>query len=230
MPILSINYHSVLQRIRENELKYNRDADSVQLLAVSKTFPSEYIQQIYDLGQRAFGENYVDEALLKIQALNELDIQWHYIGPIQSNKTRKIAENFHWAQSLDRLKIAHRLNEQRPQNLPPLNVCLQINISGEKTKSGIQLDDAVLLAREIEDLPRLMLRGIMGIPAPVPDPAVQRKAFNELARIYRQLIDDGHPLDTLSMGMSADMEQAIAEGSTMVRIGAAIFGQREKKR
>jgi pyridoxal phosphate enzyme (YggS family) len=229
MPIISANYQSVLQRIRETELKYNRDPDSVQLLAVSKTFPPDTIQQVYALGQRAFGENYVEEALDKIQALSALDIQWHYIGPIQSNKTRKIAEHFHWAQSLDRMKIARRLDEQRPDHLPPLNVCLQVNISAETSKSGIHPEEAQDMAAQIEDLPRLRLRGIMGIPAPVAEPALQREAFTALARIYQQLLDNGHPMDTLSMGMSADMEQAIAAGSTMVRIGTAIFGQREKK-
>lgn len=226
---ISTNLASVNHKIRQLSDDYNRLPASVDLLAVSKTFPADHIRQAYTAGQRAFGENYVDEALAKINTLSDLDIAWHYIGPIQSNKTRKIAENFHWVHSLASEKHARRLSEQRPVTLPPLNVCIQVNISDESSKSGVDANDAKILAANLQDLPGLRLRGIMGIPAKTASLEEQRRAFSSLASIYRQLQTMYQNVDTLSMGMSGDMEAAIAEGSTMVRIGTAIFGARQAK-
>ncbi len=221
------NLASVRQQIQQFSATYGRPENSVKLLAVSKTFPAQDIRQAFDSGQRLFGENYVDEALQKINALSDLEIEWHYIGPIQSNKTRKIAEHFDWVHSLASIKHARRLNNQRPAELQPLNVCIQINISGEDSKSGITTADINELARELQDLPRLRLRGIMGIPEKLSDLHEQRRVFSRLAALYRQLQNNHQHIDTLSMGMTADMEAAIAEGSTMVRIGTAIFGLRQ---
>ncbi|URI10110.1 YggS family pyridoxal phosphate-dependent enzyme [Aquincola tertiaricarbonis] len=209
-----------------------RPAGSVQLLAVSKTFGADAVQQAYDAGQRAFGENYIQEALAKIEALAALrtQLQWHLIGPIQSNKSRPVAENFDWVHSVDRLKIAQRLSDQRPPQLPPLQVCLQVNISGEASKSGLQPAEVLEVARQVAALPRLVLRGLMAIPEPAADEAAQRaphRALRELlARLRTELGAQAAQLDTLSMGMSADLEAAIAEGATIVRVGTAIFGSR----
>lgn len=209
-----------------------RPAGSVQLLAVSKTFGADAVQQAFDAGQRAFGENYIQEALAKIDALSALrtQLQWHLIGPIQSNKSRPVAENFDWVHSVDRLKIAQRLSDQRPPGLPPLQVCLQVNISGEASKSGLQPAEVLEVARQVAALPRLVLRGLMAIPEPAADEVAQRaphRALRELLEKLRAELGDQAPqLDTLSMGMSTDLEAAIAEGATIVRVGTAIFGSR----
>lgn len=198
----------------------------VALLAVSKTWPAGAVREAYEAGQRAFGESYVQEALEKMQALSSLDLEWHFIGPIQSNKTRVIAENFDWVHSVDREKIAARLAESRPEGMPPLQVCIQVNVSGEASKSGIMPGQVRELAKYISGLPRLKLRGLMAIPEPTGDRALQRKRFAELRRLKESLPEYG--LDTLSMGMSGDFESAILEGATMVRVGSAIFGTRKK--
>ena len=206
---------------------FGRKPDEVSLLAVSKTWPASDVREAAATGQRAFGENYVQEGIAKIEALSDLDLEWHFIGPLQSNKTRLVAENFAWAHSLDRLKIAERLSVQRPERLPPLQVCLQVNVSGEISKSGVEPAAAAALAQAIVALPRLRLRGLMCIPEPTEDVAVQRAAFRRLRQLFTQLRDGGLPLDTLSMGMSHDLEAAIAEGATLVRVGTAIFGKRQ---
>ena len=179
-------------------------------------------------GQRAFGENYVQEGLAKVAELAALQLEWHFIGPLQSNKTRVVAAAFDWVHSIDRLKIAERLAEQRPHNLPPLQACLQVNVSGEASKSGVPLSAVSLLARQVAALPHLKLRGLMAIPEALSDFAEQRAAFCRLRETYDELRNDGLPLDTLSMGMSHDLEAAIAEGSTLVRVGTAIFGERNR--
>lgn len=220
-------------KLEEYLIKYQLPKGSVQLLAVSKRHPCEKIREAYDSGQRAFGENYVQELLDKKQQLDDLDIEWHFIGPLQSNKTKKIAETADWVHAIDRLKIAQRLSDQRPANLLPLSVCLQVNISAEESKSGISPDQINDLALQIVKLPRLRLRGLMVIPALEKDFEEQRKVFAKvktLQQSLQQLLNRegvGITLDTLSMGMSDDMEAAIAEGATMVRIGTAIFGQRD---
>lgn len=216
----------VRSRIRAAEQQNGRTPGSVTLLAVSKGKTAREIKEAYDAGQRRFGESYIQEALPKIEALAELDIEWHFIGPVQSNKTRHIARHFDWVHSIDRIKVAQRLNDQRPPSLPPLNVCLQINISRESTKSGTNLGGLAALAREIKDLDRLRLRGLMAIPAPSDDYREQCHMFMQIRQASEQLIAGGWALDTLSMGMSHDMEAAIAEGATTVRIGTAIFGER----
>jgi hypothetical protein len=207
-----------------------RPVDEVALLAVSKTFGPEAVLEAYDAGQRAFGENYVQEALDKIAAVQALRadaaIEWHFIGPIQSNKTRPIAQAFAWVHSVDRLKIAQRLSEQRPDTLPPLNICLQVNISGEASKSGAAPDEVAGLALEVACLPRLKLRGLMAIPEPEGDLQQQREPFARMRMLKEQLNAQGLALDTLSMGMSADLQAAVLEGATMVRVGSAIFGAR----
>ncbi|SEQ92552.1 hypothetical protein SAMN03080615_03264 [Amphritea atlantica] len=206
-----------------------RQPQAIKLLAVSKTRPAEELRQAWACGQQAFGENYLQEALDKIEALQDLNIIWHFIGPIQSNKTRAIAENFSWVHSVDRFKIAQRLSDQRPVNLPPLNICLQVNISGENSKSGVLPADLPALAAAVATLSNIRLRGLMAIPASSDDPEQQRKPFAQmnhlLQSLQRQLPDQ--PLDTLSMGMSGDMEAAILEGATIVRIGTALFGPRD---
>ena len=199
----------------------------VQLLAVSKKHPSESIKEAYDFGQRAFGENYVQELLDKAEQLKHLDIEWHFIGPLQSNKTKQIAAVADWVHTIDRLKIAKRLNDQRPSDLPPLSVCIQVNISGESTKSGLMPDDIEALAKEITQLPRLKLRGLMVIPAPEKDFEKQRQVFAQIKQLKNEINKKGYNLDTLSMGMTGDMEAAIAEDATIVRIGTAIFGARD---
>ncbi len=208
-----------------------RDPASVSLLAVSKTFGPVAVIEAAEAGQRDFGENYVQEALEKIAAVKaqrpDLDLIWHFIGPLQSNKTRPVAEQVGWVHSVDRLKIAQRLSEQRPEHLPPLNICLQVNVSGEASKSGVAPDELLALAAEVVGLPRLRLRGLMAIPEPAEDPLLQRRPFAELRQLQQRLREAGIPTDTLSMGMSADMPAAIAEGATIVRIGTAIFGKRD---
>ncbi|MEO2217150.1 YggS family pyridoxal phosphate-dependent enzyme [Chromobacterium vaccinii] len=204
-----------------------REPGAATLLAVSKTFPADDLRAAYDCGQRAFGENYVQELQQKCEALAGLDIEWHFIGPLQSNKTRVVAERAHWAHSIDRLKIAERLSAQRPDGLPPLNVCVQVNVSGEDSKSGCAPEEAAALARAAAALPRLRLRGLMCIPEPTQDAARLAAQFARLRGLLLQLNADGLALDTLSMGMSADLEAAVAEGATLVRVGSAIFGQRD---
>ncbi len=194
------------------------------LLAVSKTFPAAAVREAWLAGQTAFGESYLQEALAKQRELSDLSIEWHFIGPIQSNKTRPIAEHFTWAHGVDRLKIAQRLSEARPPELPPLNICIEVNVSGEASKHGIAPAQALALAQEIASLPRLKLRGFMTIPMATDNPAEQRAQFARLRRLLEQADDLG--LDTLSMGMSGDYEAAIMEGATLVRVGTAIFGQR----
>lgn len=208
-----------------------RDPASVSLLAVSKTFGPEAVIAAADAGQRAFGENYLQEALDKQQAVQalrpDLALDWHFIGPIQSNKTRPVAEHFAWAHAVDREKIARRLSEQRPAHLPPLNICLQVNVSGEPSKSGVAPDELPALAQAVAVLPQLKLRGLMAIPEPADDVDQQRQPFAQLRVLQQQLSMLGIVTDTLSMGMSADMPAAIAEGATIVRIGTAIFGKRD---
>jgi len=217
---------SVRARITQAEQQAGRSPGAVQLLAVSKTRPIEDLRAALAAGQRCFGENYLQDALPKIAALADAAIEWHFIGPIQSNKTREIADHFDWVHSVDRLKIARRLSEQRPADRPPLNLCLQVNTSGETSKSGVMPDQVAGLARAITELPHLRLRGLMTIPAPAEEFEQQRKPFRRLRQLFEQLNADGLALDTLSMGMTNDMEAAIAEGSTIVRIGTAIFGAR----
>lgn len=207
-----------------------RDPQSVRLLAVSKTFGAEAVIEAALHGQLAFGENYLQEALDKMAEVRatrpDLNLEWHFIGPIQSNKTRAIAENFDWVHSVDRKKIAQRLAEQRPAGMPPLNICLQVNVSGEASKSGVAPVELKQLAQAVHCLPRLALRGLMAIPAAATDAELQREPFRQLRRQFDALRDLGMELDTLSMGMSADKDAAIAEGATTVRIGRSIFGKR----
>lgn len=224
------NLTSIHQQIQTACQKVGRPQSAVKLLAVSKTKPVEDIQMAIDAGQRAFGENYVQEGIEKIQyfADKHLELEWHFIGPLQSNKTRLVAEYFDWMQTMDRAKIADRLNEQRSHYKKPLNVLIQINISDESSKSGIQPAEMLALAKHIENLPHLRLRGLMAIPAPTDDIAEQEKALSAMQVLFEELkaACPDQQIDTLSMGMSDDMRTAIACGSTMVRIGTAIFGQR----
>jgi pyridoxal phosphate enzyme (YggS family) len=220
---------SVKRRIAAAEADCGRPAGSVSLLAVSKTHGPETLRAAYAAGQRAFGENYLQEALAKIDALADLSIEWHFIGPIQSNKTKPIAERFAWVHSVERAKIADRLSAQRPPSLPPLQVCLQVNVSGEASKSGAQPDDVPALAAHVAGLPNLRLRGVMAIPKDTDDAAEQRAQFRILRGLFDGLKQRGFALDTLSMGMSHDLEAAVAEGATLVRVGTAIFGARPKK-
>lgn len=226
MTPISANLQAVRQRIADAANGCGRDPESIALLAVSKTWPAACVRAAAAAGQRAFGENYVQEACDKVQSLADLALEWHFIGPLQGNKTRLVAEHFTWVHSVDRLKIGERLSAQRPAHLPPLQVCLQVNVSAEASKSGCSLAEAPALAQALATLPHLRLRGLMAIPAPSADPAEQRAAFDRLAALQQQLIAGGLPLDTLSMGMSHDLEQAIAAGSTLVRVGTAIFGER----
>ncbi|MBK1681932.1 YggS family pyridoxal phosphate-dependent enzyme [Rhodocyclus tenuis] len=230
MTRIAANLQAVRARIDAAARAAGRAPESVALLAVSKTWPATCVLDAAARGQRAFGENYLQEGLDKIASLAATEspggLEWHFIGPLQSNKTRPVAENFAWVHSVDRLKIAERLSAQRPAGLPPLSVCLQVNVSGEASKSGVAPDDVSELARQIAALPQLRLRGLMAIPAPSDDPATQRAPFRELRLLFERLRADGLPLDTLSMGMSHDLEAAVAEGATLVRIGTAIFGDR----
>ena len=204
----------------------NRQSEDVQLLAVSKRHSADAISEAYAAGQRAFGENYVQEMVEKSQQLSALDIEWHFIGPLQSNKTKDVAMTASWVHTVDRLKIARRLSEQRPEGLPPLNICLQVNVNEEASKSGASLGEIGALVEAVHDLPNLTLRGLMAIPESTRDGVKQRANFALLANAQAELIKNGYSLDTLSMGMSGDMDAAIAEGATIVRIGTAIFGVR----
>ena len=224
MSTIAENIAKVGERIRAAAQASGRDLDHIGLLAVSKTKPAAAVREAYAAGIRDFGENYLQEALEKQAELSELPLIWHFIGPIQSNKTKPIAEHFAWVHSVDRLKIAQRLSEQRPTGLPPLNICLQVNISAEDSKSGCAPAELAALALAVSQLPNLRLRGLMAIPEPTDDVAAQRAAFARLRELR-----DGLPLtlDTLSMGMSHDLDAAIAEGATWVRIGTALFGARD---
>lgn len=218
--------HSVRDSLAAAAQAAGRQPAEVTLLAVSKTFPADAIRAVYAAGQRAFGENYVQELAGKAAELADLAIEWHFIGPLQSNKTRQVAEVAHWVHSIDRLKVAERLSAQRPAGMPPLNVCVQVNVSGEDSKSGCALAEAPALLRAVAALPNLRLRGLMCIPEPTPDAALLAARFGVLRQLQQQMAAEGMQLDTLSMGMSADMPQAVAAGSTMVRVGTAIFGSR----
>ncbi|WP_210641780.1 YggS family pyridoxal phosphate-dependent enzyme [Pseudomonas sp. Tri1] len=224
MSTIADNIAQVRSRIRAAEQAAQRAEHSVQLLAVSKTKPAQALREAYAAGLRDFGENYLQEALGKQAELTDLPLIWHFIGPIQSNKTRAIAEHFDWVHSVDRLKVAQRLSEQRPAELPPLNICIQVNVSGEASKSGCTPTDLPALANAISALPRLKLRGLMAIPEPTDDRAAQDAAFAAVQQLQASL---ELPLDTLSMGMSHDLESAIAQGATWVRIGTALFGARD---
>jgi hypothetical protein len=218
--------NSVREKVRSAERKYARPENSVSLLAVSKTRSVAEILQAIEQGQLDFGENYQQEVKTKLPALSGKDINWHFIGPLQSNKARIIAENFCWIHSVDRLKIAERLSALRPSHLPDLNVCIQLNISDETSKSGVNTSELMSLAESIVSLPGLKLRGLMALPAPTDEFAQQRKDFRRLREFLDQLVSAGHDVDTLSMGTTNDMEAAIAEGATIVRIGTALFGPR----
>ncbi|EKO3537406.1 YggS family pyridoxal phosphate-dependent enzyme [Vibrio fluvialis] len=234
MSSIQQNLEHITSQIENAQQKCGRPRSSVQLLAVSKTKPVEAILEAAQAGQRAFGENYVQEGCDKVQFFAEhhpeLDLEWHFIGPLQSNKTRQIAEHFDWMHTIDRVKIAQRLSEQRPAHLPPLQVLIQVNTSGEASKSGISENDLFTLAELISGLPNLTLRGLMSIPENVPDYPSQLAAFRQLAALKDRLAKKYDGIDTLSMGMSGDMEAAIEAGSTIVRIGTAIFGQRDYSR
>lgn len=228
MATITSKLQLVQSRIKQACSKVDRPADGVTLLAVSKTFSAADVREALQAGQHRFGENYVQEAVDKMAELADLRprIEWHLIGPLQSNKTRVVAENFDWVHTVDRLKIAQRLSEQRPAHLPPLQVCVQVNTSGEASKSGVDPADALALAQTVAQLPHLHLRGVMALPAPSNDASTQHQSLKKIREVFDDLRDHGLTLDTLSMGMSADLEMAVEQGSTMVRIGAAIFGQR----
>lgn len=217
---------AVRQRIELAAAAASRPAQDVRLLAVSKTWPAAALREAWQAGQQAFGESYVQEALAKIETLRDLPVEWHFIGPLQSNKTRAVAQHFSWAHGVDRLKIAERLAQARTDDLPPLQICLQVNVSGETSKSGVAPAELSGLAHQVAALPHLTLRGLMAIPEPTQDVAQQRAQFRMLRELLEQLNAQGLHLDTLSMGMSHDLEAAIAEGATIVRVGSAIFGAR----
>lgn len=222
---LQARWDAVCARIAAAARMAGRDPASVGLLAVSKLHPAEAVVALADLGQHAFGENYVQEGVAKMTAAGR-PLEWHFIGPLQSNKTRQVAEHFAWVHSVERLKIAERLSAQRPEALPALSVCLQVNVSGEASKSGCAPEDVPALARAVAALPRLRLRGLMCIPEPSEDRGLLRSRFAGLRTLQQQLRAEGMPLDTLSMGMSDDLEEAVAEGATLLRIGSALFGPR----
>ncbi|MDP2879999.1 MAG: YggS family pyridoxal phosphate-dependent enzyme [Azonexus sp.] len=226
MSAIADNLQAVQARIAKAAAAAGRSPESVRLLAVSKTWPLASVIEAADAGQRAFGENYVQEGIDKIAAISGRNLEWHFIGPLQSNKSRPVAERFDWVHSIDRLKIAERLSAQRPAYLPPLQVCVQVNVSGEASKSGCAPDDTLALCRAVAALPGLQLRGLMAIPELSDDPAAQRAPFRQVREIFDHIRAAGLPLDTLSMGMSHDLEAAVAEGATIVRIGTAIFGER----
>ena len=232
MTNIAQHLQEIRTRITQAENRFQRPPGSVQLLAVSKTKPLSDIESAIAAGQLSFGENYLQDALPKITELQQkkpdLDVEWHYIGPIQSNKTRAIAEHFQWVQTVDRLKIAQRLHEQRPAHLPPLNICLQVNIAKDPNKSGLAADEVKILAEQVQSLPKLKLRGLMTIPQQTSEFEQQRIPFAAMQALFRQLQQQGFELDTLSMGMTQDMEAAIAEGATLVRVGTGIFGERHK--
>jgi pyridoxal phosphate enzyme (YggS family) len=224
---VSANWVQVRKRIELACLAVGRSPDAVKLLAVSKTKSAEAVREAHAAGQMAFGENYIQEGVDKIAALADLPLEWHCIGPIQSNKTKLVAENFAWVHSIDRLKIAERLSAQRPANLPPLQVCLQVNVDGGSNKSGVSPDELLALAQSVAKLPRLQLRGIMTIPEPAETEVAARKVHHEAKALFDSLNAADLRVDTLSMGMTGDLEAAIAEGSTCVRVGTAIFGARQ---
>jgi PLP dependent protein len=228
MTTISKALQAVQARIQRAATQCARSPESIALIAVSKTVSADVLRIAYACGQRAFGESYVQEALPKIAALQDLAIEWHFIGPLQSNKTKLVAENFAWVHSVERAKIAQRLSEQRPEGLPPLNVCLQVNVSGEASKSGVAPAEVVALAQAVITLPKIKLRGLMAIPEATDDVSKQHAQFRVLRELRDQLNAQGFALDVLSMGMSDDLEAAIAEGATMVRVGTAIFGARIK--
>ncbi|WBY00384.1 YggS family pyridoxal phosphate-dependent enzyme [Ramlibacter tataouinensis] len=228
MTTIRNNLQAVRARIAAACAAAQRPVNDVTLLAVSKTFGPDAVREAHAGGQLAFGENYIQEAVEKMALLADLPLQWHCIGPIQSNKTRLVAQHFDWAHTVDRLKIAQRLSDQRPEGKPPLSVCIQVNIDGGAAKSGVPPNEVAGLAREVARLPALRLRGLMTIPEPAPDFEAQREVHARAAALLRQLQAEGLALDTLSMGMSADLEAAIAAGSTMVRVGTAIFGGRPR--
>lgn len=230
MTIIASRLQAVNARIAAAARHAGRDPATVTLVAVSKTFPPAAIAEARRAGQRAFGENYVQECLDKIRVLQEPAIQWHFLGPIQSNKTRLVAQNIDWVHGVDRFRIAQRLSAARPDTLLPLQVCIQVNVSGEHSKSGVAPEAAVALAGQVSALPRLQLRGLMAIPEPTPDSIQRRGRFRLLREIRDEIGRNGLELDTLSMGMSDDLEDAIAEGATMVRVGRAIFGERNPAR
>ncbi len=227
MSNLADNLLTVGASITKYAEHYQRKRKEIQLLAVSKRHSMQKIEEAFNLGQKSFGENYVQELLEKAQQLSHLNIEWHFIGPLQSNKTKPIAETVDWVHTIDRLKVAERLNRQRPAGLPPINVCIQVNISNEASKSGVLANNVEALATEIIKLPQLKLRGLMAIPAPQADLNKQREAFSKLTLLKHDLNKKAFQLDTLSMGMSADSEAAIAEGATIIRIGTSIFGTRK---
>jgi len=227
MSSIAANLQAVKQRIESATRAAGRPAQSVRLLAVSKTFPPAAVREAARAGVRDFGENYVQEGVEKIRGLSSLGLTWHFIGPIQSNKTRAIAEHFDWVHSVDREKIAARLAQARGPAQGELQVCIQVNVSGEATKSGVDPAEAAQLAKQVAAFPRLKLRGLMAVPEPTPDEAVQRARFAQLRELRDRLNRDGFAMDTLSMGMSADLEAAIVEGATLVRVGTAIFGERQ---
>lgn len=226
MTAILSNLQATREAVAKATIEAHRAVSDVHLLAVSKTFPAEAVREAFKGGQCAFGENYLQEALHKMALLKDMPLEWHFIGPIQSNKTRPIAEHFAWAHGVDRLKVAQRLSEQRPVDMPPLNICLQVNVSGEESKSGVALDEVAQLAQDVSRLPHLKLRGLMSIPAPASGETEQRIAFAKMRVLLQQLKEQGLGLDTLSMGMSHDFPAAIKEGATIVRIGTAIFGRR----
>ena len=226
MTFIATQLQAVQARIALACAKANRPTDAVRLLAVSKTFGVDAVQQAYAAGQRSFGENYIQEAVEKINLLGHLDIEWHCIGPVQSNKTRLVAAHFDWVHTLCRLQTAQRLSQQRPSHLPPLQVCLQLNVDGGPNKSGVAAHEALNLAQQVATLPGLRLRGLMSIPEPQPDFASASAVFAQVKAVFDALNAAGLALDTLSMGMSADLEAAIHAGSTLVRVGSAIFGRR----
>lgn len=228
MTTIADKLQQVHQRIAQASARAERNAADVALLAVSKTCSPEAVRQAHAAGQCAFGENYVQEGVEKIAALSDLPLQWHCIGPIQSNKSRLVAENFDWVHTIDRLKIAERLSAQRPPEKAPLNVCIQVNVDGGATKSGVAPAEALALAREVALLPGLRLRGVMSIPEPAPDFESALAVHKKVRGVFEEIRQAGLPLDTLSIGMSADLEAAIAAGSTMVRVGTAIFGARNQ--
>jgi len=228
MTSIPANLQAVRARITAACAAAGRDPGQVMLLAVSKTWPADSLRLAAACGQRAFGESYVQEALAKIPDLDDLGLDWHFIGPLQSNKTRAVAERFAWVHAIDRVKIAERLSQQRPAAMPPLEVCVEVNVSGEVSKSGVAPDEALALCRAVAALPRLRLRGLMAIPEPTPDMALARRRFRALRELRDRANAAGLGLDTLSMGMSEDLEAAIMEGATIVRVGTAIFGGRAK--
>jgi len=226
MTTIASGLQNVRARIKGIAEKIGRQPETITLLAASKTNPAERLREAFAAGQTIFGENYLQEALVKISLLTDLPIEWHFIGPIQSNKTKRIAENFAWVHSVDRKKIADRLSKDRPESLPPLQICLQVNVSGEDSKSGVAPEEIADLAAHVISLPRLKLRGLMAVPEITTATALQRSQFRMLREAYDQLRRDSYDLDTVSMGMSEDMDIAIEEGATMVRVGTAIFGPR----